>query len=155
MKFWLGFKSVVWISGLIGFLLLAIWILISQNYTEIITPSAQTTGETFLRALAAHRFEGALNELSSGLEGEVTTYDLKVLMEHIERAHHTIDRVSAVSHSETGELGSARVEVRFSNGVRRTLDLPMRRENGIWKISSLKPVWDFIFIYRLGREVSL
>jgi hypothetical protein len=104
----------------------------------LFVPPPEAAAESFLRAMAEHRYARARGHLAAGLES-IEPGDLAALQARLERARGTVENVHGQDAVVTGKESTARVTLRFSGGDGQ-LDLPLRREKGLWKVASLDPL---------------
>lgn len=107
-------------------------------------------GAAFISQLAAHRFDGALNSLSSRLRQDITLDRLRYLAASIEAHGPGILRAVGDGSSEFGERASARVIIQMADGQKMTVELLMVRENGAWKVYNFR---DFLRVAYPNRSV--
>lgn len=155
MKLWLSMKGLLWIVlTVIGAVMLT-GALVAGGYGKLFVPSPKNTGVNFVRSLAAHRYEGALQQISSRSATRVTREELQTLVLSFEASHQRIDKVEGISEEISGDTASVEVEVTFEDGTTRTMVIPLQQENGLWKVSSIEPFWNLIHRYPGGKIVTL
>ena len=137
MKSLAGLRGVIVTVILLAAVLSVLWAFISQGITAVIVPPPETVGEDLLRALAAHRYEGARQVISSELQ-QVTEEDLGHLMQRIEAAHRGIEQVHGESSTQQQQTATAQIIVQFSDGSQQTIELPLQQKYGLWKVTSLE-----------------
>jgi hypothetical protein len=105
---------------------------------SLFVPPPEAVSEDFLRKMAEHRYAQARNDLASGLTARERT--LEDLQSALEASHGTVENVQGDdSRLSTDHESTARATLRFHYGNRQ-LTLPLRFENGLWKVSSVDPI---------------
>lgn len=138
---WQSFKPIVWMLLTAAVVLLALWGLVAQDVTQLIVPSPETTAEQLIGALGAHRYEGAMNQLSQDLQQQVTVEDLQSLVKRIEASQaRGIQDSLGQSANEHDQQTTAIVQVTLGSNQQVNVELPLIKENGLWKVSSLDPL---------------
>lgn len=137
MKTWLTVRPALFILAAVAGVLLVNWILVRIGAEKMIVPKPEITAEEFIKALGAHRYEGAMEKLSSDLEQATSESDLQSIVEQVEQENGKIDTVKGNLLQEEGDTASASVEVQFENGNQREANLPLVKENGIWRVNGL------------------
>jgi hypothetical protein len=140
MKRLAGLQAIAIVFVLLCAALLILAALISQGVTFAIVPPPGMPAEGLVRALKAHRYEGALEELSEELQQQVQEQDLRDLAEKIEQAHQGIEQVHGETVAQQEQDATAQVDVELDDGSQQTIELPLKKENGIWKVTSLDPL---------------
>ena len=138
---WQSIKPVVWMALTLGVVLLALAGLVAQDWTEFIVPPPENTAEQLVSALGAHRYEGAMNQLSQDLQQQVSEEDLHALVSSLEESPaQGIQDAHEQRAQQQGDQATAEVQVKFGNNQQTTVQLPLVKENGLWKVSSLEPL---------------
>ena len=138
---WQSFKPVVWILLLANAILLALAGMVARDWTKVIVPPPENTAEQLVSALGAHRYEGAMNQLSQDLQQQVKEEDLQNLVKIIEQSPaEGIQDAHGQDAQEQGDQATAEVQVKLGSNQETTLQFPLVKENGTWKVSSLDPL---------------
>jgi hypothetical protein len=107
---------------------------------RLIVPSPDDTAGEMLHALLANREPAAHRALTRQLQEQVPTERLEQLASEI------AERLGAISHLETetveeqDDRATVRATVRVGAGEERTLELPLVKEEGFWRVASLEPL---------------
>lgn len=115
-----------------------IWLALQYTSGEMIVPQPGTVAEEFSAALAAHRWNGAVELLDEGLHQQVTVEELRSLMERIEQNHPAIDHVTTLSEEKQGEQAAAAIGFVFTGQRQAEVPYTLIRENHLWRIASLE-----------------
>ena len=138
---WQSMKPVLWIVLAFAAVMLVLGVLISQDITEFIVPPPENTAEQLVSALSAHRYEGAMNQLSQDLQQQVKEEDLQSLVKTIEQSPaQGIQDAHGQQAQEQGNQATAEVQVKLGTNEEINVAFPLKKENGIWKVSSLEPL---------------
>ena len=138
---WQSFKPIVWMLALAGVVLLALAGLVSQGVEQVIVPPPENAAEQLVAALGARRYTGAMNQLSQDLQQQVREEDLRALVESIEQSGaQGIQDASGQSAQKQGSQATAQMQVKLGNNEEKTVELPLQKENGVWKVSSIAPL---------------
>lgn len=137
MNTWRALMAVIKVAGLAAAALLINWLLISQGVTGMITPEPKDVTENFMAAMAAERWEGALNELSEELASTVDHDDLRSRMQAFESGRASIEGIEGLPGQEAGDTAEAGVEITYTGQGTETIKFPLVREHGVWKIAAL------------------
>ena len=140
MKDSLALRSILAIAAIFVLALLLIAGAVALDQAKFIIPSPETTAAQLVDALGAHRYEGAMNQLSEELRQQVTEQDLQSLVQSIESSQDGIYDAQEVGAQEQSQFASAQVKVKLGNGQERIIEFPLEKENGLWKVSSLEPL---------------
>lgn len=141
MKSITGLRAFALIALLLGAALLIIAVLVQTDNAALIIPPPEGTAEQLIGALAAHRYEGAMNQLSQDIQQQVSEKDLQAIVKSIEESPRKgIQDAHGQDAQTQGAQGTASVEVKFGDNQTQTIDLPLVKENGLWKVASLGPV---------------
>jgi hypothetical protein len=136
----LALRPVASISGLCAAVLLLLWGLVALDMTQYIVPSPHVTAEQFLRALKAHRYEGARDQLSEGLRAQVSRERLAQVVQDLERTESGISEAHGERSQQSGTRADAEAQVRLESQREVVLTFPLVREQGIWRITSVDPL---------------
>ena len=129
------------ILALFGSALLAISLLVSNDVTFAIIPSPETEAESLVRALKARRFAAVKNELTESLRGSVDDAALKALLEQLRSSHRGILEAHGESSRQHGpHEAAATVAVRLEDKTQETIELPLKKEHGLWRVASIEPL---------------
>ena len=101
----------------------------------VLVPPPEAAAENFLRALTQHRWAQARSHLANDLRG-IASGDLASLEEGLERGREPVEAVQGEGASVAGDTGTARAWIAFGT-ERADVDLPVRREKGLWKVAGL------------------
>lgn len=138
---WQSFKPLVWIILAVTFTLLVLAGMVSADRTEFIVPPPENAAGQLVSALSAHRYEGAKNQLSQELKQQVTAQDLEALVKTIEDSPAKgIEDAHEQGAEEQDSQAIAEIEVKLANNTKTTIHLPLVKEHGIWRVSSLDPL---------------
>lgn len=129
-------RPLLWIALLVAALLLGIWVLTSAGLTEVITPPPDSPAVGLMTALLAHREEGALNTLSSAAQQATSRKELHQLAQGLGGLLDAQAETAAVD----GERAVVTLRLEYVDGSSQTVDLPLARENSIWRVDSLDPL---------------
>lgn len=141
MKELQGLRDLFIIAALLAVTLLIIAGLVSADAVEALVPSPEITTNEFIGALSAHRYYAAVNLLSEPLKQQVDKAHLQSIMQAIEQsALEGIQDAQGQESQIEGETASVDVEVEFGNNQTQTIALPLKKENGLWKVSNLEPL---------------
>lgn len=136
-----GLRPFAIIAALLAASLLVIAGLVSADAASLIIPPPEGVAEQVVTALGAHRYEGAMNQLSDDLQQQVGEEDLQAFVEAVEESpREGIQDAHGQDAQESGNQATASVEVKFGNNETQTIDLPLAKENGLWKVTSLEPL---------------
>lgn len=138
---WESAKPLLWMALLMTVVLLVLAVMVSQDWTKFIVPPPENTAEQLVSALGAHRYEGAMNQLSQELRQQVKEEDLQALVKNIEQSPaQGIQDAHGQGAQEQGEQATAEVQVKLGTNEEVPVELPLKKENGLWKVSSLDPL---------------
>jgi hypothetical protein len=135
-----GLEPLAGALALLGGALLVLWALVSQGVTEVIVSPPEAVVEQLVRAMGAHRYEGALLGLSQDLRQQVHEEDLREIEGAIEHAHQGIWMVQGEQPLQQGERASAVASVHFDDGQDQSITLRLQKEQGNWKVSTIDPL---------------
>ena len=140
-RIWPSARPLLWMALLFAGVLLALAGLVSQDWTEFIVPPPENSAEQLVNALGAHRYEGAMNQLSQDLQQQVKEEDLQALVKTIEQSPaQGIQDAHGQGAQEQGDQATAEVQVKLGTNEEVPVELPLTKENGVWKVSSLDPL---------------
>jgi hypothetical protein len=134
---WLALRNVFLSAILLAASLLVLSVAVGQGATTFIVPPPDTVAEEFVRALKAHRYEGAKNELSAELQQQVSDEELTRLVYALGAGHQGIEEAHGESAEEQGDTATATVQVKLGSGQEESLEFALRKEQGEWKLSSI------------------
>lgn len=144
---WSSIKPLLWMVLLLAVVLLALAGMVAQDWSEFIVPPPENTAEQFVSALGAHRYEGAMNQLSQDLRQQVSEEDLRALVRNLELSPargiqdaHEQGAQRLGGAAQQSDQATAEVQVKLGNNQQTTVQLPLIKENGLWKVSSLEPL---------------
>jgi len=104
-------------------------------------PAPENTAEQFVSALAAHRYEGAMNSLAQELRRQTREEDLAALVQAIEDSpRRGIQDARGLQSDEQGDTATATVEVKYGNNQTGLIEVPLKKENQVWRVTSLDPL---------------
>jgi hypothetical protein len=104
----------------------------------VLVPPPEATAENFLRALTKHRWAQARAHLAADLRATPSS-ELAAIEKSLEEARGCVENVQGEDADRMGETATARASIEFTS-ARMDLHLPVRRENGLWKVASLDPL---------------
>jgi hypothetical protein len=141
LKHWVVLREMVLngVLSVISVLMLAIFE--RSGVLSFLLPSPEKTGEEFMRALCLHRYTSAWNLLSALTRKLVTLADLARIAHALERRCGGIAAIDAIDSRESAENASARLVVTTFDGERCVLYLPLRRENALWTVANVNPLF--------------
>jgi hypothetical protein len=122
-------------------LLLAVlvqWGLLAAGVRDYLVPPPEMEVEQFLRALEAHHYGAAHDRLSEALGERVSEDDLRSLVDGMEAVHGGIAQVAGLEATETGDVATASVHVRFADDTESTLEFPLIWEQGRWHLEKIE-----------------
>jgi hypothetical protein len=141
MKDFQALRSLLAVLAVLSLGLLVYGALVAADRADLLIPSPESAAEQFVSAMAAHRYSGALNQLSQDLLEQVKEEDLRDLMESIEASSSAgIQDAHEEEAQEQGETAQASVRVKLGNNQEQTLDFPLQKENGLWALTSIDPL---------------
>jgi hypothetical protein len=130
-----------WISiGVVG-LLLGIYLAtlgLATRESSAADPSPEEVAEQFFQALDQHDFEAAQATLSAEQRASLNAEALQGLAVALEQA----GRGAIEAHSVASQVDSQQVAatVMVQLGATAPVALPLRQEDGAWRITSVEPV---------------
>jgi hypothetical protein len=145
MKDWQALKPLAGVLALFLAALLVFAALVAADRASLLIPSPENAAGQLVQALGAHRYAGAMGQLSQELQQQVDRNDLIALVEQIEAsASRGIEDAHAVDSQEQGVTAAATVRVKLKNMQEQELQFALVKENGLWKVESLKPLESLI-----------
>lgn len=139
MHDWLALRGVAVVAALSAASLALIAGLIANGGNDVVVPPPEQPAIDFVQALKAHRFEGARLELSESERARIDTERLRTFVDALERQDLTITSIDGDEQSRTGDSAIVDVDIHFATSA-VTVTLPMRREQGEWRIDSIAPL---------------
>ena len=131
-------KALVAVMAIAVFTLAISRAAIALGDRTLFVPPPEAVCEDFLRKMAEHRYAQAKGDLASTLNEDER--DLEAIQASVEASYGRVEHVQGeASQIVDGREGTARSSVRFGDGPRDVI-LPLRFENGLWKISSVDPL---------------
>ena len=141
MKDFQALRSLLAVLAVLALGLLIFGVLVAADRADLLIPSPEGAAEQFVSAMAAHRYTGALNQLSQDLQGQVKEKDLQDLVQSIEASSSEgIQDAHEEEAQEQVDTATASVRVKLGNNQEETLDFPLKKENGLWKLTSIDPL---------------
>jgi hypothetical protein len=120
--------------------ILLVWLLVSAEVTDILTPSPDKIAEQLVQAISAERYEAVPDLLSEQIKDRVTEQDLQEISRNIKALHQGIEQVSSQKPQEQGGTATVPVEIQFQDGTKQTLVFPLEKEKHLWKVRSIDPL---------------
>lgn len=136
----LPLRGAMFLLILFAAVMLALSSLISAGYARFLVPTPERTAEQFVQALAAHHYEGARQQLGEEMRRKVGDAELRALALIIDREQHGVSEAHALSARESGDSAMVTVMVKMNNGSEQVLEFPLRKQHGVWKITSIDSV---------------
>lgn len=140
MKVLLPLRGMFIIVLLFATVMLLSWALVQWDFDRYLIPTPEVTVEQFFDALNSHDFQAARDELSERLQQDVEPDDLKALEQKIERAHQGIVATHAQNLEPQPSSTMTTVNLEFQSGAQRSFTLPLEKEQGLWKMTSIEPL---------------
>ena len=140
MSVLLSLRPLAGIAALFGASMLALALLVANDVDFAIVPPPETEAESLVRALKARRFGAVKGELTEGLKKEVEDEQLEKLLEAVQAVHKGISDAYGESANKEGDRATAKVTVKLEDKTEDTLELPLQREHGLWRVSSIEPL---------------
>jgi hypothetical protein len=137
---WRAFRPVVIIAALLASALAVLWLLVARDMTALIVPTPEKTSELFFGDLNAHDFESARSALATDLQAATDAETLMAMTKQMEDTGRGILDASGLSAREHDDSAQAEVEVTLAGGEKQVVMVPLRQEQGLWKITSLDPL---------------
>ena len=141
MNAWRSTSPIFGVILVLGLFLAGIWVAMQAGRAGWIVPAPDTTADGFIEALAAHRYEGALDVLSQEQQQDLDWKELQSLVQKIEDSHlRGIEESQELEFEVQGDTAVAELEVKFKNLDEERLLIPLIREQGEWKVDSIEPL---------------
>jgi hypothetical protein len=141
MSAWPALRPMATILAIVAVILLAMAGLTSIDKADLLIPTPEGAAAQMVGALGAHRAAGARGQLAKDLQEQVDEGELLALIRNIEAGPlRGIEDAHEVSSEEQGGQVVAQVRVKFGDLSEHILEFPLRKENGLWKVSSLDPL---------------
>src|SRR5512138_1618435 len=112
----MALKSLLLAGGLFAAALLITWVAISTGSADLIVPSPEATGEGFLKAMKAHRYQAAHEVLASDLREQVSEEDLRDLGAALEARQGWISEARGRDDQQQGDRALATAVLRLTDG---------------------------------------
>jgi hypothetical protein len=110
----------------------------SHGWTKYIVPRPEATAEKVVNLLGSHHYGGAMQQLSEDLQQEIKEEDLMQMVKGWEESPlQGIQDAKGQKAQEQGEQATADVQVKFGNNEELVIQLPLKKEKGEWKVTSL------------------
>ncbi len=139
MRDWLALRGLLAVLVLWGALLGLIAAQIALGGNHVVIPPPEQSAVDLLQALKAHRFEGAWMELSEPAGARTAASDLQDLTRRLEEKGVWIVSLEGSERSRSGDQALVDVDLDLPSGS-TGITLPMRREQGEWKVDSIEPL---------------
>ena len=121
--------------------MVTLWLLVSNDVTFAIVPSPETEAESLVRALKARRLNAVKSELSESLRWEIDDRQLKALVESIRSSHKGISEAhGSETRQQEPDKATATVEVKLGDQTEETIEFPLVKEHGLWRVASIDPL---------------
>jgi hypothetical protein len=114
--------------------------MLSAGIEPVLTPPAEQSATQFVKALEAHRYPAARLELTEDAQQHVTVDDLRDLVQTIEEKHGGIGKAQSTDKQEFAEKATVTMELELDDGQTQRLELPLHREQHIWRVESIEPL---------------
>ena len=135
-----AFAAAPALLALTGALVAALLAIGSSGVGRYFVPSPDTTAEEVLRALEAHRYQAAFQELSEEAKAQSSEEDLRELVKRIEERTGGIIAVTAETTEDGEDEATAKATVKLDDGGERELELALVKQQEVWKVASLDPI---------------
>lgn len=99
-------------------------------------PPPESTSETFVRHLAARRYDRALAEVSRDAHQRTDVAQLRAQARALEDSVGGINNAAGEPGTIDGERATASVLVQGRRHVQRTVEIRLVREQGLWRVDS-------------------
>jgi hypothetical protein len=119
---------------------------------DISTPSGAT--EEFIHRLVSHNFDRAGEQLSSQVSQKVSPADLRLLFRHFEGHYQGIYKIRVDILTQKGDNAIASLRFKLDSGNYQSIQIPLHKENGVWKIASIQPLWKLVLQLEDSRLVT-
>lgn len=138
---WLAARPILAIVVVFAAVLLVAGLLASAGQAQILSPGPEQAAENFVSALGAHRYTGAMGQLSQELRQQVSEDDLKGIVQALEGSSRKgIQDAHGVDSQQQGNAATARVQVKFGSSQEQELEFSLLMKNGVWRLASIDPV---------------
>lgn len=128
------------VGALFGAALLALSLLVSNGVTFAIVPPPETEAESLVRALKARRFNAVRGGLSEALNETLGDEQLEDLFARVRRTRVGISDAHGESSIEQQDTAAATVRVKLEDKTEETLEFPLAKEHGLWRVASIEPL---------------
>jgi hypothetical protein len=135
-----GLPYLLGIVAACGAALAIIATMLSAGIEAVLTPPAEQSATQFVKALEAHRYPAARLELSESAQQQVTVDDLRALVKSIEQQHGGIGKVQSGDMRQAAESATVTMQLDLDDGQTKRIELPLRREQHIWRVESIEPL---------------
>jgi hypothetical protein len=136
----LALRPLAGIAAIFGAVMLALGLLVANDVELAVVPAPETEAESLVRALKARRFNAVKGELTESLKQEVQEDQLKQLFEAVRAAHKGISDAHGEEAQKEGNRATAAVKVKLEDKTEETIELPLEKEHGLWRVASLEPL---------------
>lgn len=140
MSVLLSLRPLAGIAVLFGAAMLVLGLLVANEVEFAIVPPPETEAESLVRALKARRFNAMKGELTESLREKVQDDQLEELFEAVRAAHKGISDAHGEESAIDGARATARVKVKLEDKTEETLEVPLQKEHGLWRVSSIEPL---------------
>ena len=140
MRVLLSLRPLVGITALFGASVLMLGVLVANDVDFAIVPPPENEAESLVLALKSRRFTAVKGELTSSLKEVVQDDQLKALFDAVRAAHGGISDAYGERAQKDGDRATASVKVKLEDQTEETMELPLEKENGLWRVSSLEPL---------------
>ncbi|MHB1132786.1 MAG: nuclear transport factor 2 family protein [Chloroflexota bacterium] len=121
-----------------GLVLLVLAFLINTDASRFVVPQPDNVAEQFLRALGAGRYQAAHAALSEETQDQVSAERLREIAAALKRDSGGIKGAYAEDAEQSGERATTEARIVLENHTEQSLQFPLRREHGLWKIASVE-----------------
>lgn len=128
-------KPILYIAALTVVVLLLLGVAVSRDYARHLVPAPDMVAQQLLTALNAQRYAGVEEALSEELRAAESPESLRALAAALHE--NRMEWAHGEGYVRQGERALAKVTVRTSDERVFSVDLPLKRERGIWKVASL------------------
>ena len=133
-----GVSCLLGIVAACGAALAIIAAMLTAGIEPVVTPPAEQAATQFVKALEAHRYPAARLELTESAQQDVTVEDLRSLVQSIEQRHGGIGKAQSSDKREDADEATVAMKLDFDDGQTQWIELPLRREQHIWRVESLE-----------------
>lgn len=144
MKDWLAFRNTLAAIGMWAGMVGLIGLLLANGVTLAIISEPEQVAEGFVRALKAHRFEGAFKELGQEAQSQTSPQALKEITVSLEAAGRPINGAYGLESKVTGNTATATVRIEINSQIQQVLTFKLVKENAQWKVASIDPLSDWL-----------